>query len=248
MSNSSAALALRLQGPLQSWGFESQYNHRNTGLMPTKSALVGMCCAAMGISRGSPEESIVLSAFQRTRLLTVAVPARVATGTPTTRSVAGTRRAARSIRRIQDYHTVADTLKADGKVKDTHLTFRQYLCDAAYIAVFEGDRVFLGRVAAALANPVWGIWLGRKACIPSAPVLVLAGEMPLFADRDAAVHAALNGQSYTMFAHQEEVDGIEIDSDTIADTPLNFSTEHRQYQLRRIRRGAGRVEEDVTTE
>ncbi len=38
-------LALRLEGPLQSWGFDSQYSRRSTGLMPTKSALAGMCCA-----------------------------------------------------------------------------------------------------------------------------------------------------------------------------------------------------------
>ena len=37
MSSENKYLALRLQGPLQSWGFDSQYNRRNTGLMPTKS-------------------------------------------------------------------------------------------------------------------------------------------------------------------------------------------------------------------
>jgi CRISPR system Cascade subunit CasD len=49
MSYDNRFLALRLEGPLQSWGFDSQYNRRNTGLMPTKSAIAGMCCAALGL-------------------------------------------------------------------------------------------------------------------------------------------------------------------------------------------------------
>ena len=63
MSSENNYLALRLQGPLQSWGFDSQYNRRNTGLMPTKSALAGMCCAALGFGRGSDEEQAFLAKF-----------------------------------------------------------------------------------------------------------------------------------------------------------------------------------------
>ena len=48
MSIEKAYLALRLVGPMQAWGFESQYNRRNTGRFPTKSALAGLICAAFG--------------------------------------------------------------------------------------------------------------------------------------------------------------------------------------------------------
>lgn len=236
MSDKSAALALRLRGPLQSWGFESRYSHRNTGLMPTKSALVGMCCAAMGIPRGSPDETGILAEFRRTRLLTVA-----------THSVRGRMVRGRTVRRIQDYHTVGNTLTAEGTVKDTQLTYRQYLCDAAFVAIFDGDSEFLSRVASALANPVWGLWLGRKACIPSEPVLVREGESLLFPDREAALRNLLDGQPYTMFAHQEEVDGIDVDSDAIADTPLSFAIDRREYQSRRVRQHAAQPAEDTTT-
>lgn len=235
MLGNPAALALRLRGPLQSWGFESRYNHRTTALMPTKSALVGMCCAAMGIPRGSSDEVIILAEFQRTRLLTVA-----------TRSMSGRGTQRRTVRRIQDYHTVADTMTAEGKIKTTQLTYRQYLCDAEFVAIFEGESEFLTRVASALENPVWGLWLGRKACIPSAPVLVQADGSLLFPDRDAAMQALLGGQPYTMFAYQEEVDRIEVDSDAIADTPLSFASERREYQSRRIRQHVAQPAEDTT--
>ena len=46
-------LALLLDGPLQSWGFSSRFQRRTTGLHPTKSGVIGMICAAMGLAKGS---------------------------------------------------------------------------------------------------------------------------------------------------------------------------------------------------
>ena len=37
--------------------------------------------------------------------------------------------------------------------------------------LLEGDANLLGKIATAFADPVWGIWLGRKTCIPTSPVL-----------------------------------------------------------------------------
>ena len=49
-------LAIRLSGVMQSWGMNSEYTYRNSGLFPTKSAVLGLCCAAKGVSRGTSEE------------------------------------------------------------------------------------------------------------------------------------------------------------------------------------------------
>ncbi|MBA1446825.1 MAG: CRISPR-associated protein Cas5 [Gammaproteobacteria bacterium] len=73
MSTKTAFLAIRLEGPLQSWGFDSQYNRRNTGLMPTKSAIAGMCCAALGLPRGSDQEKEFLNSFQAIRMTAIAI-------------------------------------------------------------------------------------------------------------------------------------------------------------------------------
>ena len=76
-----------------------------------------------------------------------------------------------NVRRMEDYHTVLGTRSADGKIKDTAvLTQRTYLNDAAFAAFLTGDRATLEELARALQDPCWGVWLGRKACIPSAPV------------------------------------------------------------------------------
>ncbi|MCK5806425.1 MAG: type I-E CRISPR-associated protein Cas5/CasD, partial [Lentisphaeria bacterium] len=44
-----AYLALYLDAPLQSWGYQSRFDRRTTLSHPTRSGVVGMLCAAMGI-------------------------------------------------------------------------------------------------------------------------------------------------------------------------------------------------------
>ena len=56
MSADSAYLALMLDAPLQSWGFASRFQRRTTGLHPTKSGVIGLICAAMGVGKGSDAE------------------------------------------------------------------------------------------------------------------------------------------------------------------------------------------------
>lgn len=46
-------LVLRLAGPMQSWGTQSRYTHRDTGDWPTMSGVVGLVSAALGRTRGS---------------------------------------------------------------------------------------------------------------------------------------------------------------------------------------------------
>ena len=46
-----AYLALYLDAPLQSWGYQSRFDRRTTLSQPTRSGIVGMICAAMGIDR-----------------------------------------------------------------------------------------------------------------------------------------------------------------------------------------------------
>src|SRR3990172_3530582 len=159
MSSDKRYLALRLEGPLQSWGFDSQYNRRNTGLMPTKSAIAGMCCAALGLARGTEEEKRFLGEFNSLRMTAIAIPRRV-------------KKKELPVRRLQDYHTVQNTRRASGAINnDCVLTHRQYLTDAAFGVLLKGESMLLSGIAAGLAEPKWGIWLGRKTCIPSAPVL-----------------------------------------------------------------------------
>ncbi len=225
MSSENKYLALRLQGPLQSWGFDSQYNRRNTGLMPTKSALAGMCCAALGFERGSDEERTFLADFAEMRVTAIAIPRMVESNFTN-----ATGKTKLSVRRLQDYHTVMNTKKADGKTKPCHITHRQYLTDASFGVLIEGNAVLLEQIADALADPKWGLWLGRKTCIPSAPVL--AG---LRNTRVDALKLLIGEEPLESFTRQEDAESFAEGRDSLPDQPVSFASDRREFAPRRIR-------------
>ncbi|WP_298272431.1 type I-E CRISPR-associated protein Cas5/CasD [Geobacter sp.] len=237
MLSDKSYLALRLEGPLQSWGFDSQYNRRNTGLMPTRSAIAGICCAALGYSRGSASEQEFLAAFRSVRMTAIAI------------SRTGIRKEL-AVRRLQDYHTVGGgydpnspdergsiTIAAeDGKPRAKNgqslavLTHRQYLTDAAFGILLEGEGMLLKQMADALENPVWGVWLGRKACIPTAPVL--AG---LRSDRGEALSLLIGTRPLESLTRQEEVENFADGRDSLPDVPVSFASERRLFSPRRVK-------------
>jgi len=154
------------------------------------------------------------------------------------------------VRRLTDYHTVQNTLTAEGEPKDTHLTWRQYLCDASFIAVLSGDRSLLTDVGAALRNPVWGVWFGRKTCIPTTPVL--RWKLDAEAERDAdflydseedGLRTALGGNPLSAFTYQREVARFEDGTDTFMDQPLCFGgvSASRSFAPRRIKLVEGKA-------
>src|SRR6516164_978693 len=64
-----AYLPLWFDAPLQSWAFASRFQRRVTGLFPTKSGVVGLICAALGLAKGSDEERTKLpQCSARTRI------------------------------------------------------------------------------------------------------------------------------------------------------------------------------------
>lgn len=229
MSSDKRFLALHLEGPLQSWGFDSQYNRRNTGLMPTKSAIAGMCCAALGLPRGSDEERNFLEFFVTLRMTAIAIPKK------------GEKNEL-PVRRLKDFHTVQNTRRASGAInKDCVLTHRQYLTDSAFGVILEGNGAILAEIAKALANPKWGVWLGRKTCIPSSPILAgFKGDWDnlqclLKDSRDNALSLLFGEKKFESFTRQEEVDNFVDGRDSLPDVPISFASERRMFAPRRIR-------------
>lgn len=151
-------LLLRLVGPLQSWGTTSRFDQRDTGKEPSKSGVVGLLAAAMGIDREN-----------WTRL------------EPLARLCMGVRHDRQGTPK-QDYQTAGcareDTIiKASGEPsKDGVVSQRQYLADAAFLVGLEGkDRSLLEDAHAHLQNPVWLLFLGRKSYVPSEPIWIDRG-------------------------------------------------------------------------
>ncbi|MEW6533424.1 MAG: type I-E CRISPR-associated protein Cas5/CasD [Thermodesulfobacteriota bacterium] len=178
-------LLIRLEGPLQSWGVRSRWSWRDTGPEPSKSAIIGLLGCAAGISRpdwrSRTEPDRTLEQWDNALRFGVRVdrPGTIET----------------------DYHTVQGRhWQADGKVKrektevkysggkwvfwseiHTEPTWRHYLHDAAFLVALASDNADLLRKLAGeldhpdlpgdLKHPKWPPYLGRKACVPSRPIL-----------------------------------------------------------------------------
>jgi CRISPR system Cascade subunit CasD len=231
---STAHLPLWFDAPLQSWGFASRFQRRTTGLFPTKSGILGLVCAAMGLAKGSATEREVLPRLAGLGLTVWQFP-----------KCAGRRREeALLVQRLEDFHTVLNTRLAKGAMnKNPVITHRQYLLEARFGLRLSGDAELLGQVAAALRNPRWGIWLGRKSCLPAAPVH-LGGPFTTGADCWQALLRAAGSPADAKedsFPTVEEVAEFADGTDTFNDQPLRFGTadssgvEGRQFAPRRVR-------------
>jgi CRISPR system Cascade subunit CasD len=151
-------LLIQLVGPMQSWGTTSRFDQRDTGKEPSKSGVIGLLAAALGIDR---ENWVDLE--------------------PLTRLAMGVRHDRSGVPK-RDYQTAGcaktdKVIKADGKLSDDGVVSRRdYLADAAFLVGLAGaDRSLLERAYAALRDPVWPLALGRKSYVPSEPIWLKDG-------------------------------------------------------------------------
>lgn len=139
-----ATLLLRLQGPMQSWGTRSRFDHRETWPYPTKSGVIGLLAAALGRDRAKDISDLA------------ALRMGVRVDKPGTLMV--------------DYQTAQGVLTADLRNLGNVQSWRYYLADAAFLVGLEGEKTLLERAHTALRNPRWPLFLGRKGYVPSPPV------------------------------------------------------------------------------
>lgn len=168
-------LLMWLEGPMQSWGSDSRFGRRETLDFPTKSAICGIICAALGA--GGPQEKLLkkISAFPMTVF---------GYGLAETDPLSGKEESklVRKPSRLRDFHMVgsgygnSDWEKAmvpktvEGKAAvggGTKITYRYYLQDAAFAVILTMDEKSADEIGAALQNPVWFSGLGRKSCMPT---------------------------------------------------------------------------------
>jgi CRISPR system Cascade subunit CasD len=136
---------------MQSWGVQSRFTVRDTGLEPSKSGVVGLLCAALGRHRRRPVDDLAA--------LTMGV------------------RVDQEGVLARDYHTAGKggILKASGQVERKNLVVstRYYLADARFLVGLElegDDTGLLKELHEALRDPHWPLYLGRKAFVPGEPI------------------------------------------------------------------------------
>jgi CRISPR system Cascade subunit CasD len=153
-------LFLRLEGPLQSWGERARWSVRDTSPEPTKSGMVGLLACALGWNDD-----------ERIRELSRQIRVGVRCDKPGTLLV--------------DYHTVVGgVMSAEGKIKinqstkepETVVSWRYYLCDASFLVAAQGASDLIARLAKAVQEPHWALYLGRKSCPPGCPPFAGVGD------------------------------------------------------------------------
>jgi len=207
-------LLLQCVAPLQSWGTQSEYIVRDTGREPSKSGIIGLLCAAMGIPRDDLE--------------TIAQLAKLEMGV----------RVDREGKILRDYHTITHKLKDKKKKPSTVVSTRYYLSDAMFLVGLEGDKTLLEKVQAGLHHPKWNLFLGRKSCPPSRPPYLKDGlsELPL---HQAMKEYPWLGQSHSAYESLQRLrfvfDDVENGNEFHHDVPVNFQRNQRKFHPRRTR-------------
>src|SRR5581483_8791529 len=140
-------LLLRLAGPMQSWGTQSRFRNRDTGLEPSRSGVIGLLCAALGRPRSAPLDDL---GPDRLRMaVRVDRPGYIA----------------------RDYHTAFEEGRNGEGSGDCVPSDRYYLADADFLVALGGDDVaLLKELHGALARPRWQLSLGRKSFVPGCSV------------------------------------------------------------------------------
>jgi CRISPR system Cascade subunit CasD len=151
-------LILKLDGVMQAWGDHSFEDYRPTVGFPTRSGLLGLLAACLGIDR---TDAAALTALDKSLWLTVRAEDR-ARNAP--------------LLRIADFHTVLNARKVDIRKSSEYpvVSRREYLCDAVFSVAIEQASAAeypLERIAAALQRPVFTPSLGRRSCPLSRPLL-----------------------------------------------------------------------------
>jgi len=183
-------LFLRLDGPLQSWGLRSRWGERDTADAPTKSGVIGLLGCALGLRRDDEQLRELSESLQ----FGVRID-RAGVNLKDYHTAAGGRYGSvvnQGGTRFHDEPYAGGVLSAEvskGRIKvkitsstkepETDGSNRFYLADASFLAAIQCPQAeYVERLANALNHPVWPYFLGRKACVPAAPVFAGVGDHP----------------------------------------------------------------------
>lgn len=161
-------LVFQLYGPLASWGEIAVGELRHSASHPSRSALLGLLGAALGVRRDDAAAQAALADGYQFAVK------QLAGGAP-----------------LRDYHTVqAPALSkkithrtrrqemADPDKLNTLLTSREYYADSFYVVAVQAQPDAphtLDQLQHALEHPVFTLYLGRKSCplaLPLAPKIL----------------------------------------------------------------------------
>lgn len=218
----SCTLLIALAGPMQSWGTRSRFRERDTNPEPSKSALIGLLCAALGRDRSEPLDDLA-SLKMGVRIDAEGISAK-------------------------DYHTTQDVVTADGKKRTPSISNRWYLADAAFLAALQGPAELLEKLHQALFKPKWSLFLGRKSFVPGIPPFLKDGLRPAQDMRKALASFPLLLTERQLEKRLRQIESdresgrVRLVLESVAPThesrkdfPISFDWENREFRERFVR-------------
>lgn len=238
-------LFLWLEASLQSWGYDSKFNRRDTLEFPTKSGILGLVLCALG---ASGEQVELLSKFSSLKQTVVSYRYK------TDGSFVDKLPLLHDFQMIGSGYNEKDPWenflipkKADGSSPvggGTKLTHRYYLQNAVFAVYLEVPEDLSEKIVYALQNPVYPIYLGRKCCVPTDYVY-----QGIFSTLKEAEEASKIKVQEKVRLHNDEhtpgkwelaedyrvIDGEYSEGDvfTLNDIPVQFGTA-KKYKDRRV--------------
>lgn len=147
-------ILLKFSGPQQSWGTSSFFNTRHTDFYPSKSGVIGLIAASLGISRDDDQKISILNK------LDFAV------------------RIDQQGKLAMDYHTVIRPEIKSKLINELdrtnkndfynveyiqYVTHRYYLEDALFIVALSGEENLVNKVYEGLQKPYFQQFLGKRS-------------------------------------------------------------------------------------
>ncbi len=204
--------------PMQSWGYQSKFDQRTSLSHPTKSGVTGLICAAIGIPKNDDDALVEIASLDMI-VYVLKYP-----------------------NRISDFHTVGggfDKNKnpqniaktANGKPGNTVVSRREYLLDAKFAIVISGNELLINKIKSALQNPVWGVWFGRKSCVPAEPIF--RNIFDSLNDAETFIKTlSENKNEVSKIRKIETAKSFDDATGKIMDIPKSFANDKREYSVR----------------
>lgn len=206
---------LRLNGPLQSWGSESYYDNRDTDYFPTKSGVLGMVAAAMGLERGA----------LLTELTSVKFGIRVDN----------------QGEYLNDFQITDMGKKLNKNLSNRrYLSDATFL-----VGLSTEDEKLAVKIKEAILHPLYIMYLGRRSCPPTQPVFLKTVESELYDALYDEDWLFPEWRRNEIFKSKDRIYlRIVVESNEghlKKDVPVDFNSQHRQYEYRYIKEMQGKM-------
>lgn len=200
-----STLLLRLAAPLQAWGIDSKFEVRRTNREPSKSGVIGLLAAALGLRRDADLSELSALRFGV--------------------------RVDRNGEVIKDFHMA----KAE---KTSYLTYRYYLSDAIFLVGLESEnRSILEKIERALRNPCFPLFLGRRSCPPTLPLVlgIREGALEIALQEEENQNKDPNSIRQSHRYIRLDCDVAEQGGAVVQDLPISFNPMKREFGYRRAK-------------